>query len=383
MLFATLTMLNHPNPHENILLPYMHPNLAQLSRVWIAQTILTGEPTFPCEPQNMSPNSMIFHLEARSQASSVILWDSQQNASANDLTTKSPDETKNVNKLADISSISPSTQVTNCFKKPSETNSRNLSSRRKSGSKVVTSSEIQSSKELPRGSESNRGENLNQKNNTKKKSRGKMSQKVQQPVRQYKPNKTTLFDYIQPKITDYFTDRNEHESHRVNGNKNKKSVKDITKENSNVSEIKISFKERSSQSTGDRQHLSTPTQIHTQPQTSEGRNTNQAFDSKIFSGTHGHALEEIDSQSTLRIVLQNPNGLNPKRYLVFLTCMRTCEAIGAGLICFSETNFNWRVKHLTSMMTNTIRKVWRTTAVQMSHHNETFKSSYQPGGLLP
>ncbi len=60
--------------------------------------------------------------------------------------------------------------------------------------------------------------------------------------------------------------------------------------------------------------------------------------------------------------------------------MRTCEAIGAGLICFSETNFNWRVKQITNMMINTIRKLWRTIAVQMSHHNETFKSLYQPEG---
>ncbi len=80
MLFETMIMLNHQNPHENILLPYMHPNLAQLSRVWIAQTILTGEPTFPCEPQTMSPNNMISSLEAHSQASSVIVWDSQQKA---------------------------------------------------------------------------------------------------------------------------------------------------------------------------------------------------------------------------------------------------------------------------------------------------------------
>lgn len=63
MLFATLIMLNHPNPHENILLPYMHPNLAQLSRVWIAQMILTGEPSFPCEPQSTASHNMISQLE--------------------------------------------------------------------------------------------------------------------------------------------------------------------------------------------------------------------------------------------------------------------------------------------------------------------------------
>ncbi len=140
---------------------------------------------------------------------------------------------------------------------------------------------------------------------------------MQQPVKQY-PNKTTLFDYIQPRITDYFTIRTGHESHGVNGNKNRKPVEDITRKNSSISEIEFSFKEIDSQSTRERQHLSTSAKIHTQSQTSEGKNTNPTFDSKIFSGTHGHALEEIDSQSTLWIVLQIPNGLNPKRDLDFL-----------------------------------------------------------------
>jgi hypothetical protein len=51
-LLATVVMLLHPNPHENILLPYMDPNLAQLTRTWVAQTILTGEPSFPSAPKS-------------------------------------------------------------------------------------------------------------------------------------------------------------------------------------------------------------------------------------------------------------------------------------------------------------------------------------------
>jgi predicted oxidoreductase len=34
-------MLTHPNPDKFMLLPYMHPNTAQITRWWIAQTIIT------------------------------------------------------------------------------------------------------------------------------------------------------------------------------------------------------------------------------------------------------------------------------------------------------------------------------------------------------
>jgi hypothetical protein len=34
----------HPSPHENMLLPVMHPNLAQIARTWVATQIINGMP---------------------------------------------------------------------------------------------------------------------------------------------------------------------------------------------------------------------------------------------------------------------------------------------------------------------------------------------------
>ncbi len=380
MLFATLIMLNHPNPHENILLPYMHPNLAQLSRVWVAQTILTGEPSFPCEPQSTPSYHMFSQLEARSEASSVISWDPQSNFSAS-LYNKLTDENITSNKDTVNHHDSSSTQEKEHFKQPMVTTNGNLRSQQETISNLGLSTELLSSETVPRESKSHIGEDSNRKNKIKQQSRLKTKQKVQQPFRQQKPKKTTLFDHIQPKITDYFQTKNENQSSRVHKNVHKKMATETKKDNSNLSGIST-IEEMKIPEVESHLYRFTPAQDQTQSRFSGSRNINHAFDSQIFSGSYGHALEEIDSQSALRIVLQNPNGLNLKRDSDFETCTRTCEAIGAGLICFSETNFNWKVKHLASMMVNIIRKTWRTTAVQMSHHSETFKSSYQPGGTL-
>lgn len=40
-LLALTMMALHPEPHQNMLLPLMHHNLAQISRTWVAKTILT------------------------------------------------------------------------------------------------------------------------------------------------------------------------------------------------------------------------------------------------------------------------------------------------------------------------------------------------------
>ena len=230
---------------------------------------------------------------------------------------------------------------------------RNLSSQREAISKLGLSTELQSSDTEPRESKSHIREDSNQKNKIKQKSRLKTKQKVQQPFRQQKPKKTTLFDHIQPKITDYFQTKNENQSSRVHKNVHKKMATETKKDNSNLSGIST-IEEMKIPEVESHLYRFTPAQDQTQSRFSGSRNINHAFDSQIFSGSYGHALEEIDSQSALRIVLQNPNGLNLKRDSDFETCTRTCEAIGAGLICFSETNFNWKVKHLASMMANII-----------------------------
>jgi hypothetical protein len=56
----------------------------------------------------------------------------------------------------------------------------------------------------------------------------------------------------------------------------------------------------------------------------------------------GHALESIDSTNTLRIILQNPNGVKPNPSdLEFQYSLTACHDIGSGIICLPETNTSW------------------------------------------
>jgi hypothetical protein len=47
MLLALSIFLTHPAPHRDMLMPYMHPNLAQIARTYVAMTILTGKVVIP------------------------------------------------------------------------------------------------------------------------------------------------------------------------------------------------------------------------------------------------------------------------------------------------------------------------------------------------
>jgi hypothetical protein len=56
----------------------------------------------------------------------------------------------------------------------------------------------------------------------------------------------------------------------------------------------------------------------------------------------GHTLESVDANSTFRVFLQNPNGLNIHRHNhLLIQDLQTCYGYGAGVLCFPETNTNW------------------------------------------
>jgi hypothetical protein len=72
-LLALTIMMLHPNPDQYILLPFMHHNLANLTRTWVASTIITGLPLIPLltsTTQNVIPNSNI----AISKPSYIVPW---------------------------------------------------------------------------------------------------------------------------------------------------------------------------------------------------------------------------------------------------------------------------------------------------------------------
>jgi hypothetical protein len=98
----------------------------------------------------------------------------------------------------------------------------------------------------------------------------------------------------------------------------------------------------------------------------------------------GHNLENIDCSDTLRIVLQNPNGikLNPLDFGDFAFSMKVCHTMGAGIICLSESNVNWNLTYLQNKVSNTVRNIWETSALQHSQHPEPYLHQSQRGGTL-
>jgi hypothetical protein len=98
--------------------------------------------------------------------------------------------------------------------------------------------------------------------------------------------------------------------------------------------------------------------------------------------TWGHVMEATNNQTTLRIILQNPNGIQPHiSYSDFLFGLHMCESVGAGILCLAETNLNWEPKQLAAAK-KCFRKTWSHSCIQPSQGAELFDSSYQPGGTL-
>jgi hypothetical protein len=69
---AIMVMMLHPNPHENILMEFMDPNLSQILRTWICGALLSGDvfiPTMDCI-KLPSPTSLL----GRSSPASLVAW---------------------------------------------------------------------------------------------------------------------------------------------------------------------------------------------------------------------------------------------------------------------------------------------------------------------
>jgi len=58
-LFALAVMALHPTPSKDVLLPFMHSNLAQILRTWIGAALLTGEVKMPQWPLPISTPSSL------------------------------------------------------------------------------------------------------------------------------------------------------------------------------------------------------------------------------------------------------------------------------------------------------------------------------------
>ncbi len=95
----------------------------------------------------------------------------------------------------------------------------------------------------------------------------------------------------------------------------------------------------------------------------------------------GHSMETIDSSSTFRVFLQNPNGLNISHAnYSLLHDLDTCQKYGAAVIALPETNTNWSSREHVGMFNGMLKRTWDNVTTSTSRAVEPFLSSYQPGG---
>jgi hypothetical protein len=96
----------------------------------------------------------------------------------------------------------------------------------------------------------------------------------------------------------------------------------------------------------------------------------------------GHVMEPISPKETIRILLQNPNGIQPHfSYSDFLFGLHMCETIGVGVLCMPETNLDWQPSQVAAAV-KCFKKTWMHSAIQVSHGEEQFQNSYKPGGTF-
>jgi hypothetical protein len=95
----------------------------------------------------------------------------------------------------------------------------------------------------------------------------------------------------------------------------------------------------------------------------------------------GHSLTSIDTTSTFRVFLQNPNGISPlANNYSLLQDLHTSRKYGVAVISLPETNLNWDSGEAVGHLHRMLRQTWHHTSVASSRAEEEFISTYQPGG---
>ncbi len=315
-LLAISIMMLHPHPSETILLEYMDPNLAQITRTWVATTILTGQPLIPLIYQEEKSQAS-YHVEAVSQPYTLIDWTT-------------------INNKTSHSSTAP---ISIHLSQPSASRDPfHVSPRQASGNKDAGI--------LPTNA-------------------GSVSAPTANIPRQ--PNQTTggsNYPAIQQKITSYLLP-----STSAPVSRQERKIKNST--------IQPIINQPTSQRV--------PKTKRTRRRFLTDFTANQPSSPSFYEmeETWGHALESIDTSDTLRVVLQNPNGLKTYRYNgELLLNLQTCNSIGVGVMSLPETNTNWSNTSNIKILQKTLKTIWKHSAYQTSTSSERYTSDYQPGGTV-
>ncbi len=349
-LLALTIMLLHPDPTSSILLPFMHHNIANIARTWVASTLVSGHPLLPeINPQvdycigqtSLSATSVPAHLitwGSWGSHTSVLTHDQSQIPTLSNPTATilvgNEDQNNSASSLSPLPTTSPSTP-----------------------------------RQVPSSAST-----VAQPRQTQQRYTHRITDSLQSTTNITKTSKVlqlSTHDRTQPKITSFLSTSttSRHNSMRPTQlnktNKPKKSKPiDKTEKSKGKPENKPITRPSPLPSLNDFPIRAPP--LHTTVE-----------ELPLW----GHALDIIDPSETLRIILQNPNGVKPiPSDLDFHYSLSACNDIGASIICLSEMNTSWNHFSQISNTKQILKRVWQHSALQISQCSEKIKSTYQPGG---
>ena len=108
---------------------------------------------------------------------------------------------------------------------------------------------------------------------------------------------------------------------------------------------------------------------------------NKTPEKSLQEGFFGHSMDIIDNSMVFRVLLQNPNGINPDPrnqdiQLSFNACFDHC----ISLIGLTETNVEWGHYQQKENLRQSLKKWWDGSKIQTSTSIERFTGRYKPGG---
>jgi hypothetical protein len=380
MLLALSIFLTHPAPHRDMLLPFLHPNLAQIARTHVAMTILTG--------RRVVPNATSTHaititptFNVNDKPASLITWPCHtlHSSEARDIICRLPqiDLPYNLELVTNSTSDNNFTQT-----------SKQLKGR--SSPRPSRRPRLKTLGDCLHPKKTNFLNSMNPPVSTIKPQHtiSARSTKKKRPIKNVIKGLTPPLTGIQ-KITAYF----KPSQHVDSNSPHIRNHSTLSNKTSSTSPVQVVVtpnttcrvkKRKGGKPSGLTNHSTRPPIMKCNPQLRITQFLSDNTYSCPTSTTWGHQLESIDSSDTLRIILQNPNGikLNPLDMGEFEHILNICHTMGAGIISLSESNVNWNHTYLLGRVHQAVRKVWQTTAIQHSQHPEPYHQQCQRGGTL-
>lgn len=100
-------------------------------------------------------------------------------------------------------------------------------------------------------------------------------------------------------------------------------------------------------------------------------------------GFVGHGMSQIDSTTVYRVLLQNPNGIDPDpNNYHFQLSLNTCYDNCVAFIGLTETNIEWLQHNNRDNLRTSLKKWWDGATFQTSTSSLKFVEKYKPGGTV-